>query len=76
MLQAERFALERRAKRDLLAIKEKELQFYTTNFASFSTQSVLLVGFSVSAVTTLLITEYDVSNIYILKDCFYILNQY
>jgi len=51
MLFADKRALETNLKVSLLAIREKELNFYTTNCLAVGTQSALLAGFAYSGLT-------------------------
>ena len=51
MLYADKRALETNLKVSLLAIREKELNFYTTNCLAVGTQSALLAGFAYSGLT-------------------------
>ena len=51
MLSAEHVALENAAVRQLLAIREKEIQFFTDRFSAISTQSALIAGFVISSLT-------------------------
>ena len=51
MLSAEHLALENEAVRQLLAIREKEIQFFTDKFNAISTQSALIAGFVITSLT-------------------------
>lgn len=51
MLSAEHTALENAAIRQLLAIREKEIQFFTDRFNAISTQSALIAGFVITSLT-------------------------
>ena len=51
MLSAEHIALENEAVRQLLAIREKEIQFFTDRFSAISTQSALIAGFVITSLT-------------------------
>jgi hypothetical protein len=52
MLSAQHIALENAAVRQLLSIREKEIQFFTDRFNAISTQSALIAGFVISTMVS------------------------
>ena len=53
MLSAEHYALENEVVRNVLQIKQHEIQFYLDRFNSIATQSALIAGFLVSSIASL-----------------------
>ena len=60
MLNAEKNALRQNAEQELLQIRDKELSYFVANFSSFATQSSLIGGFTLSALTAFNPDDYDV----------------
>ena len=69
MLYADKRALETNLKVNLLAIREKELNFYSQNCLAIGTQAALLAGFAYSGLTQVAIpldSEYVLKLLYLL----------
>jgi hypothetical protein len=69
MLYADKRALETNLKVSLLAIREKELNYYTQNALAVGTQAALLAGFAYSGLTQVAIpldSEYVLKLLYLL----------
>ena len=69
MLYADKRALETNLKVNLLAIREKELNYYTQNCLAINTQAALLAGFAYSGLTQVAIpldSEYVLKLLYLL----------
>jgi hypothetical protein len=57
MLSAENVALENRAIRLMLQIREKELNYITNKYNAMGTQAALVGGFTVTTLTSITISE-------------------
>ncbi|KAJ8602943.1 hypothetical protein CTAYLR_001527 [Chrysophaeum taylorii] len=62
MLSAEHISLQSRLVQQLIAIREKEMNYMLARYDAVGTQAALLAGFAVSSLTSLTPSEDDVSN--------------
>ena len=57
MLSAEHFALENQAVKELLAIREREIQFFADRFNAIAMQASIVAGFVVSSMSSIQLNQ-------------------